>query len=126
MANWGEPQFTDTVESRQVAQTLRSQLAAQGRVVQFAHNGMVERGYSPDLVQHHCVRDSDWQAIRLSMKGINTVDKLEVLHAYWDRHHDTAVVGGGYNVVEIQVGNYLGALRRGGQLDDLNRIRKAR
>jgi hypothetical protein len=39
-----------------------------------------------------------------------------------DRHRGYAL----QKATEVQVGNYLGAIRRGGQLDDSNRIRKAR
>ena len=95
-------------------------------ITQFLHNDLVERGYNQAVVQIWCVRHAAWQDCRLSMKGKDTVEKLRICHAWWDKYYEGAQVVAGQNVVAIQVGNYLGALRRGGQLDDVNRIRKAR
>lgn len=81
----------------------------------------VQAGYSPDRVQEWCVRDGEWQQVRLSMKGIPTEEKLMTLKAYWDRK---AGLGLAPERVVCQVSNYLGALRRGGQLDMENRVRK--
>lgn len=82
----------------------------------------VQAGYSPETVQEFCVRNQDWQQVRLSMKGKPTHEKLVILEAWWERHLQPN------NRVryqcEVQVGNYLGALRRGGQLDANNQIRK--
>lgn len=126
MANWGVNDFTETAAAQAEAVELRRQLEAQGRRTQFMHNELVGRGYNQPLVQIWCVRHTMWQGVRLSMKGVNTVDKLDILHAYWDNHYGTLGTADGHDIVAIQVGNYLGALRRGGQLDDSNRIRKAR
>lgn len=104
----------------------------------------VKAGYSPHDVQMHAVNHSGWQYIRLRMKGQDTVDKLLILFQWWDNQMDEAKRVEFDNVevqyaqqnevrakalrwaTEVQVGNYLGALRRGGQLDDENKIRKAR
>lgn len=126
MANWGTKDYVETSADVARAEELRAQLHARGRVTQFMYNHLVERGYNQALVQIWCVRHAAWQQVRLSMKGINTVDKLDVLHAYWAKNYGKLGVVDGHDVCAIQVGNYLGALRRGGQLDDENRIRKAR
>jgi hypothetical protein len=99
-------------------------------LVEWPHNNEVEAGYHPYLVQEHCVRNEDWQRIRLSMKGIPTHEKLLVLKRWWDkklaevRGQTFSADNNPFYPTQIQVGNYLGALRRGGQLDDRNRIRK--
>lgn len=83
------------------------------------------RGYSPERVQLYCVQDAIWQQVRLSMKGKPTHEKLAILEAYWDKK--AQYMGTPCRApqrVECQVGNYLGALRRGGQLDENNQIRK--
>lgn len=60
----------------------------------------------------------EWQRFRVSLKGLGTYNKLKALHEYWLMH----VVGNKDNVdrmlQKIRVNNYLGALRRGGQLDE--------
>jgi hypothetical protein len=53
------------------------------------------------------------------MKGRPTHIKLAMLEEWWVAH-----LGDTRWSVECQVGNYLGALRRGGQLDENNQIRK--
>lgn len=96
-------------------------------------------GYSPHDVKIHCVQNGEWQKIRLSMKGVDTSEKLSILEAWWDKQMASAMalIASGVHTdalrgnallfaTEVQVGNYLGAIRRGGQLDDQNRIRKAR
>lgn len=79
----------------------------------------VSPGYPPNVVQAVCVDDDDWQRIRLSMKGVPTHRKLAILKAWWDKQYSVEPY-----YTEVQVGNYLGALRRGGQLDMFNRVRK--
>ena len=88
----------------------------------------VERGWDPQLVQLFCVQDEEWQGIRLSMKGVPTHKKLDILKVYFERK---GFLVDGRLVREktdrrflCQIDNYLGALRRGGQLDDNNMIRK--
>lgn len=94
------------------------------QIVEWPHNDKVQRGYSQTLVQPYCVQHKEWQKCRLSMKGLPTSQKLAVLLAWWDKHHGKNYAPDGTDICEIQVGNYLGALRRGGQLDDKNHIRK--
>lgn len=121
MANWGQPDFIDKVsEEEKLALHRRIRLMHGDHVdTEWMHNDCIERGYNPAKVQAFCVRNADWQKVRLSLKGLPTHEKLGILHAYWKKWYV-----GHYCVAEIQVGNYLGALRRGGQLDSQNRIRR--
>lgn len=130
-------------ESMSSSKSLRAGLRAAGRVDRWdeeAHK--VQRDYNPHEVRMHCVQNSEWQQIRLSMKGVDTVDKLDILIDWWDKQmaeadrlmrSDASKASSSYArgralawATEVQVGNYLGAIRRGGQLDDDNRIRKER
>jgi hypothetical protein len=87
-----------------------------------AHNG-----FSPEVVQE-AVKCPYWQKVRLSMKGKTTKEKLRTL-LLW-RQERTAYNGSGrdFEVVDeeatVQIDNYLGALRRGGQLDMNNLIQR--
>ena len=90
----------------------------QGFLFEWPKEYSVQAGYPPQEVRRYCVLHSAWQRTRLSMKGKPTHEKLAILKAWWDREKSE-----GY-ITEVQVGNYLGALRRGGQLDDRNQIRK--
>lgn len=91
----------------------------------------VRAGYPPSDVRMHAVNNRQWQVVRLSMKGKSTAVKLTILENWWDRQLKAAQ--GTPNIdraramkyaLEVQVGNYLGALRRGGQLNNSNYIRK--
>lgn len=94
----------------------------------------VQAGYPPEDVQRYCVNSPSWQKIRLSMKGQPTCMKLAILIAWWKQQTSIQLAEYGMKPAEefnkhcyyyeCQIGNYLGALRRGGQLDDQNRIRK--
>lgn len=131
MANWGQPDFDARTEAQKKidaeAPALQEKLKAEGKYWAWMHNDEVSPGYSPDDVRVYCVQNQEWQKIRLSMKGIPTHKKLAILHAWWNtqrekarQHSDTVTMW----ATEVQVGNYLGALRRGGQLDANNRVRK--
>jgi hypothetical protein len=72
------------------------------------------------------VDNEGWQEVRLSMKGISTAEKLDVLEKYWKeehhKHHDL-FFGDLIKPIDIEdcdicirVDNYLKALMRGGQL----------
>lgn len=114
------------VGGRQVSAELRRQLAAQGKITGWDNEKRsVRAGYSPSDVQKYCVQDSEWQDIRLSMKGVDTYRKLEICEAWWDRKFGIKTASG-IDIAEIQVGNYLGALVRGGQLNNERQIRKVR
>jgi hypothetical protein len=53
------------------------------------------------------------------MKGKPTTAKLDMLAKWYDRFRKDWAYR-----TEVQVGNYLGALRRGGQLDMQNRVQR--
>jgi hypothetical protein len=111
-------------ESLSSSKSLRAGLRAAGKPDRWDNKKRpTNGGYSPELVQEFCVRHAAWQKIRLWMKGKDTTDKLGMLETWWDQH---IIDGRVMWATEVQVGNYLGALRRGGQLDNENRIRKAR
>lgn len=70
--------------------------------------------YSPAEVQEFCVKDAAWQEFRLSLKGISTEAKLRKLNQYRaNRLYATGELARRY---EVQIDNYLNALKRGGQL----------
>lgn len=83
----------------------------------------VKAGYNPEAVQRYCVRETEWQFFRLSLKGVPTHHKLQMLSEWYAGAHSSSYM---YSqaVRELQVGNYLGALRRGGQLDGDNRVQR--
>jgi hypothetical protein len=59
------------------------------------------------------LEDSErWQLFRVSMKGRTTSEKLYMLHNYYAKH-DAATVAR----EKCRIDNYIGALKRGGQLD---------
>ena len=79
-------------------------------------------GYNQPGVEEarHAVYEADghvdWQKFRVAMKGANTVDKLRMLHNRWlkkvsGRTDEQA------GLEKTRIWNYIGALRRGGQLD---------
>lgn len=76
--------------------------------------------YTTSEVTEFCVRDQEWQKFRLTLKGVPTFKKLEMLNmrrdanikanshkleVYVDRRH------------QVQIDNYINALKRGGQLN---------
>lgn len=132
-------------ESLVTSKSLRAGLRAAGKIDRWDNEKRsCAAGYNPHDVKIHCVMNSEWQRVRLSMKGVDTCEKLQILEAWWDKQMAEAMklmsmsmetdAGNTFAIrgnalkwaTEVQVGNYLGAIRRGGQLDDDNRIRKAR
>lgn len=66
---------------------------------------------------------AEWQKFRVSMKGLSTHEKLAWLEARWDIYvKDDAM--GTRDVEKVRINNYIGALRRGGQLDSDFNVRK--
>jgi hypothetical protein len=70
----------------------------------------------------------EWQQFRVSLKGLTTREKIYALLWYWEIH---VAPGAGASIsVEawsreiIRVNNYLGALKRGGQLGSTLRVVK--
>lgn len=72
------------------------------------------RPYSPDEVQEYCVRDVKWQAFRKSLKGLPTEEKLFRLNSWHKRTRSSLSVG---RITQVQIDNYINALKRGGQLN---------
>lgn len=114
---------------------IRNLLASKGRPYHWdSKTRPVKRGYGAHEVNQHCVRNERWQKVRLSMQGKYTWEKLATLQIWWDTNFEAANKPGLTQAeksliersTEIQVGNYLGALRRGGQLNDDNWVRKER
>jgi hypothetical protein len=60
----------------------------------------------------------DWQRVRLSMKGLSTAEKLDILEKWFSTGDPTTV---GYESTcidrQIQIQNYLNALSRGGLIE---------
>lgn len=115
------------------SKSLRAGLRAAGKLDRWDNEKRpTKAGYPPEDVQQYAVQDSGWQEMRHSMKGLDTVKKLRILEYWWDEalyDMNGATFSSDWNPfypTEVQIGNYLGALRRGGQLDNENRIRKAR
>ncbi len=136
MSNWGKPDFDESEEATIDYEALHRRIKAEDSdaLIQWPiREYPVRPGYARDLVQAYCVRHKRWQEVRLSMKGKATHEKLAILKRWWDSElKDISYVAGidakpeKWFVVEIQIGNYLGALRRGGQLDEHNRVRRYR
>ena len=124
---WNKPDFTDIVtEAEYDALSARIKAATKGEGLdRWPFVGPA--GFDHATVKRYCVDTSyeevaEWQRVRLSMKGVPTYEKLAILKAHWDKHkvHDGSVT----TACHVQVYNYLGALRRGGQLDANNRVRR--
>ncbi len=90
--------------------------------------GSIAAGISPQDAQVHCVQHADWQRVRLYMKGKTTEEKLDICKCWYDNgfFRVTNSREADFRIRDMQVANYLGALRRGGQLDMDNKIRKER
>lgn len=64
------------------------------------------------------VDDEGWQEFRISMKGVSTSGKIDMLGTYWiERHEDVEHEMSPECDVCIRVDNYIKALCRGGQLE---------
>lgn len=66
----------------------------------------------------------EWQRFRVAMKGLSTEDKLAFLEARWDIYVKDNIMDT-REVESIRINNYIGALRRGGQLDDKFHVRRS-
>lgn len=130
MANWDVPDYdvNEVIDYEGLHQRIRKE-DPNAMLSWPIREYPVRPSYSRHLVQDYCVHNAQWQRLRLSLKGKPTHVKLRTLKEYWDKQMEGVEVEVGrkpekLHMVEIQVGNYLGALRRGGQLDGLNKIRK--
>lgn len=63
------------------------------------------------------IRDPEWQAFRLSLKGLSTTEKLRKLRGWLARHSSS-------EKARIQVQNYINALKRGGQLSTSGKVQR--
>lgn len=60
----------------------------------------------------------EWQKFRVSLKGLSTQEKLFCLAYLWDSCGDKK------DIMRVRICNYLGALIRGGQLNDKLEIQR--
>ena len=81
--------------------------------------------YSPTEVKVFCVQDREWQGFRLSLKGMSTQKKLSMLYARRAGLMRKSIKcvsalcddrDGLCRRHQVQIDNYLNALKRGGQL----------
>lgn len=63
------------------------------------------------------IKDAEWQKFRLSLKGVSTEQKLSRIVRYIERRGETGLV-------EIQIMNYINALKRGGQLSKTGEVQR--
>lgn len=87
--------------------------------------------YTPQQVREYCVQDSIWQIMRMSLKGLDTHDKLKRLHSYYIGGYTQRYKNAGASIptklhIDIQVSNYINALKRGGQLNVDTTIKRVR
>lgn len=81
-------------------------------------------GYSHDHISfavYESPTAENWQRFRVSLQGLSTSQKLYCLMAYWEVHVAKSLERMGAHpdltIVElVRINNYLGALKRGGQL----------
>jgi hypothetical protein len=66
-----------------------------------------------------------WQRFRVSLKGLNTKEKLYALTWWWEQNVDPMNHTAEHvRFTQIRVNNYLGALKRSGHLDSNLRVAK--
>lgn len=103
-----------------------------GQIPQEDIDNITEWGYREHFTEAYSAADiryavyestyhDTWQQFRVSLKGLNTKEKLYALSWYWDRN-----IAPGTGIFQsreqwqyeiIRVNNYLGALKRSGHLD---------
>lgn len=70
--------------------------------------------YSPHEVREYCVCDDEWQNFRRRLKQKPTGTKLQMLEGWLQEHtRDPERT----RRTQVQVANYINALKRGGQLN---------
>lgn len=79
--------------------------------------------YTNSEVRDYCTNDPEWQRFRLTLKGVPTFKKVEMLRIR------RASYCGSENMFpprkyQVQLDNYINALRRGGQLNDAYEVVK--
>ena len=66
---------------------------------------------------YFALKASEWQKFRVSLKGLNTKQKIFCLVWWWDIYVDGESIATNNQYDIIRVNNYLGALKRAGLLD---------
>ncbi len=100
-------------------------------IVSWPYSHQFTEAYDHSEVRYACYEAKtalEWQKFRVSLKGLSTREKLYCLMWYWGVN---ITPGPGAHVSKldwqcevIRVNNYLGALKRGGQLDQHLRVVK--
>ena len=81
----------------------------------------VRGAYNLDAVEH-CTTRPEWRNFRMRLKSQTTANKLTLLAEWYDGNFLSSQANSKWER-EVQVGDYLRALRRGGQLDQNNRVK---
>ena len=90
----------------------------------YRHN--LSTVFGTDKVRHAVYASetaSEWQKFRVSLKGQSTELKLHRLERRYERMQ-AAADKDEFELERIRIGNYIGALRRGGQLNEDMEIMK--
>ena len=72
----------------------------------------------------YCNQDAKWQAVRLAMKSMTTLQKLIILDWWWHKQLRAVRCNNDTWRLQVQTSNYICALRRGGFLSTDNWIIK--
>lgn len=75
-------------------------------------------------ILEYCVNDDLWQQYRLRMKGIVTEAKLDKLFLWREQGLLHAKSPEESRRYQVQIDNYINALKRGGLLDDNLRVQR--
>lgn len=75
-------------------------------------------------IQEYCVQDETWQKYRVRMLGMPTAKKLDELSVWRDMGLLFMPNTTEFRRKEVQIANYLNALKRGGLLDHQLRVIK--
>jgi hypothetical protein len=74
--------------------------------------------YTAHEVRMFAVENEEWQAFRLTLKGLSTEEKLDKLHELWDNKLRPGVLNNDHKYLprrwQVAIDNYLQALHRGG------------
>lgn len=80
----------------------------------------VEKTSTRDILEH-AVNNSTWQKYRLAMKGKPTEEKLRMLRQWRAAHMKDGKLP---KATQVQIDNYINALKRGGQLTKEGHIQR--
>lgn len=76
--------------------------------------------YTQHEVSVYCVADPEWQKFRLTLKSVPTTKKLEMLELRRKAKLQVNIDGTSRGLArkyQVQIDNYINALKRGGQLN---------